>query len=260
MRVPDHIVSKRRQELAKLIRQNRYVPVQDICDHFNISEATARRDLRALEGGSEIFRTFGGVVGDFNEGFESFNDRRKFAETAKAAIARKAVAHIEPGMVCFLDAGSTLYAVAEELSSSGKKDIQVMTNNLAVAELLTPVDGISVILTGGKLATRQEVLLGEVAERTLERCTFDIAFMSAQAANEDGIWNNQEDIVCLQRLVVEHTAKAVFCLDRSKINGTMKTHVVGWDKVNALLTDATKAYLIENNIDLIPSKHWMVRK
>ncbi len=258
MRVSDHIVSKRRRDLAILIRQNRYMPISEICKHFAISEATARRDLRALEEGSEILRTFGGALGDFNEDFETFSERKEQSSTAKQWIAKKAVQQIHPGMVCFLDAGSTLYAIAEELSKSGKKDIKVMTNNLAVAELLSPVKGIYVSLTGGKLASKQAVLLGEVAERTLAQCTFDLSFMSAKSANESGIWNNQEDVVLLQKLLIDRSAKPIFCLDKSKIGRDDNRFVANWHKIYAFLTDAPKTLLLENNIKLQPSKHWMV--
>lgn len=258
MRVSDHIVNKRRQDLAKLIRQNRYMPISDICSHFSISEATARRDLRALEEESEILRTFGGAIGDFNEDFESFNERRQFAAEAKRNIAKRAVQQIQPGMICFLDAGSTLYAIAEELSVSGKEDIRVVTNNLAVAEVLSPVDGISVTLTGGKLESSQEVLLGEVAEYMLGRGTFDVAFLSGLSADEVGIWNNQKDVVYLQQIVVEKSVRPVFCLDRSKIGKENNRLVVRWREIHAFLTDADKYLLNQNNIQLPPSKHWMV--
>ena len=258
MRVSDHIVNKRRQDLAKLIRQNRYMPISDICGHFGISEATARRDLRALEEGSEILRTFGGAIGDFNEDFESFNERRKFAAEAKRGIARRAVQQIQPGMICFFDAGSTLFAIAEELSISGKDDVRVVTNNLAIAEILSPVKGISVTLTGGKLESRQEVLLGEVAEHMLGRCTFDIAFMSALSADELGIWNNQNDVVYLQQIVIEKSVRPIFCMDKSKIGNENNRLVARWREVHALLTDADKIFLEQKKINLPTSKHWKI--
>ena len=48
MKVPLHVVYARRERLAQMIEQHRYLPVKELCRRLGVSEATLRRDLRAL--------------------------------------------------------------------------------------------------------------------------------------------------------------------------------------------------------------------
>ena len=48
MRVPRHIVESRHERLRGLIRTDGFLPVGEICRRLGVSEATARRDLSAL--------------------------------------------------------------------------------------------------------------------------------------------------------------------------------------------------------------------
>jgi hypothetical protein len=57
MKVPLHIVLARRERLATWLQQHSYVPLSEVCAQFQISEATARRDLSVLAAGNHIRRT-----------------------------------------------------------------------------------------------------------------------------------------------------------------------------------------------------------
>jgi DeoR/GlpR family transcriptional regulator of sugar metabolism len=107
-----------------------------------------------------------------------------------------------------------------------------------VGELLAGVEGLSVYLTAGQILGRQSVLLGETALHSLEFWNFDIAFLSAEAANADGVWNSQEAIVEMQRVAMERSKRVLLCLDETKIGTAAPQSLVGWDRVDTLLTDA----------------------
>ena len=83
-----------------------------------------------------------------------------FTPTAKRRIAAAARELILPGTTCFLDFGTTAFALAEELRRQPPEDLRVITNNLPAAELLTATPGVRVYLLGGELLPRQSVLLG----------------------------------------------------------------------------------------------------
>ena len=115
MKVPLHLVHARRQQLADWMQQHGHVSLQEICTRFSISEATARRDLAALAADKRIVRTYGGALADYNRRFASFHERLQLASEAKCAIAKAALAFIRPKSRIFLDAGTTIYALAEAL-------------------------------------------------------------------------------------------------------------------------------------------------
>ena len=66
MKVAYEVVKARRDQLAQLLAEHQYLPLAEVCARLGISEATARRDLTALERDHAITRTYGGAVGDYN--------------------------------------------------------------------------------------------------------------------------------------------------------------------------------------------------
>ena len=133
MRVPKQVVEARRSRLTELLLERGYLPISDLCEELGVSEATARRDLSALEGEDRITRTYGGALGEFNANFTSFRERLRHGTGAKGSIARAAVSLIKPGMRVYLDAGTTAFAIAQELRRHLPERLTIITNNLASA-------------------------------------------------------------------------------------------------------------------------------
>jgi len=241
MKVPLHIVSARRDQLAAWLRQRSYVPLNEVCTRFQVSEATARRDLSALAAGKHIRRTPGGAISNSNHRFPSFLERQRLAAGGKQRIAHRAVRMIQPGSTCFFDAGTTIFAIAEELQRAPVRELTVLTNNLPVAELLAAVDGMRVHILGGDLLPRQSVLVGPAAAKALAFYKIDIAFLSAEAADAEGVWNTREDVVQLQRGLIAAARRIVFCADATKLGHRAPVFLAPWRDIDALVTDASPA-------------------
>ena len=250
MKVPFHVVQARRDRLAELLGQHRYLPVKELCRRLGVSEATARRDLAALAGEKKIKRTHGGALSEFNDRFPSFRERQGRASQAKAKIARATVALMEPNGTYFLDSGTTICAVAEAFRERPVVPVTIVTSNLPVAEMLAAISGVQVFMVAGQLLHLQSTLLGEMAQRSLEFWKFDTAFLSAEAMNPAGVWNSQAAIVDQQRVVLERSARTVFCIDGSKLNREAPHFLVPWDRVDALVTDVSDERLAKAGISL----------
>ena len=237
MRVPQYVLEARRSRLAELLQERGYLPVSDLCQELGVSEATARRDLSALESEERITRTYGGALIEFNATFTSFRERLRENAEAKEAIARAAVSLVRPGMRIYLDAGTTAFAVAKELRHRLPDNLTVITNNLALVEVLGSLAGAKIILLGGELLERQSVLLGKEALQSVRRQEIDLAFLSAQGMNSKGLWNSQRDIVRFQRAVIRRATRTCFCLDRSKFGRIAPEHLLPWDGIETLASD-----------------------
>lgn len=248
MRVPLHIVEARREKLAALIERYRYLPIGELCRRLGVSEATARRDLAELASRKKVKRTHGGALAEFNERFPSFHERQATAARSKARVARKAATFLKPGGTYFLDSGTTIFALAEAFRDSPVSPITVVTSNIPVGELLSSIPELSVYLTAGQILGRQSVLLGETARRSLEFWKFDMAFLSAEAANQEGIWNSQDSIVQQQLVAIRRSVQTIYCLDSAKIGATAPFLLKRWPEVDFLLTDASEKKLAEAGI------------
>jgi DeoR/GlpR family transcriptional regulator of sugar metabolism len=238
MKVPLHIVSARRERLAAWLQQRSYVPLNEVCARFHISEATARRDLSVLAAGNHIRRTHGGALSDTHHRFPSFLERQKLAANGKQQIARRAVAMIRPGSTCFFDAGTTIFAIAEELQREPIGPLTVLTNSLPVAELLAAVQGIRVHILGGDLLPRQSVLVGPAASSALAFYNIDVAFLGAEGADAEGVWNTREDVVELQKSLIAACRKIVLCADATKLGRRAPVFLAPWREIHTLVTDA----------------------
>jgi len=250
VKVPFHIVQARRERLAQLLGQYRYLPVKELCSRLGVSEATARRDLAALVGEKKIKRTHGGALAEFNDRFPSFRERQGRAAQAKMKIARMTLALMEPHGTYFLDSGTTICAVAEAFRDHPVTPATIVTSNLPVGEMLAAIPDVQVFMVAGQLLHLQSTLLGETAQRSLEFWKFDIAFLSAEAMNPAGVWNSQAAIVDQQRVVLERSTRTVFCIDGSKLNREAPHFLVPWDRVDALVTDVSAERLAKAGIKL----------
>jgi DeoR/GlpR family transcriptional regulator of sugar metabolism len=255
MRVPQHLVDQRREKLRSLIRRDGFLPVAEICRRLDVSEATARRDLLAVEASGHITRTYGGALADYNSGFASMDERSGHAPPAKARIADRAVATIPRMGNLFLDAGTTIQALARALTR--REDLVhlvVTTNSLAAASVLAGANGIELHVVGGLFLNRQAALMGARAIRALKDWEFDAAFMSGEAMDAEGISNSHESIAAFQKAVMRRTAQTYFCLDSSKLGRATPHRVTSWKNIMALITDAAASRLAEYNIELPPGK------
>lgn len=239
MRVADSVVVARREQLARLLRQHSYLPLAEVCQRLNVSEATARRDLAALARGRVVTRTYGGAVVDFNQRFPSFRERQFHAHSAKRRIAMTAVKLIKPRMVCYFDAGTTVYCIAEALRDQPVDRLTIITNNLPVAEVLSDMPTMEVHLLGGRYLARQSMLLGNAAQRGLRRWGFDIAFLGAEGMSLAGLWDSQRDVVALRQAVIRMMPRCIICMDSSKLGVEAAEFLMPWPQVKILLTDCT---------------------
>jgi DeoR/GlpR family transcriptional regulator of sugar metabolism len=216
------------------------MPISQICRRLRVSEATARRDLTAVAAGGHISRTWGGALADYNSHFASIDERSRKERTAKGRIAAAAAAMVPTSGTVFLDAGTTIVAVARALARRrGLEGLTVVTNSLPVASALGGIAGIELHVLGGQLLDRQAALFGPRAIRALREWRFESAFFGGESANNAGVSNSHPDVVEFQRFVLRRTRQAYFCMDATKLGGATPHRVATWGDFSALVSDAS---------------------
>ncbi|MGB8354276.1 MAG: DeoR/GlpR family DNA-binding transcription regulator [Chthoniobacteraceae bacterium] len=260
VKVSLHIVKARRERLAAMIAQDNYLPVQELCRRLGISEATARRDLSALEKDKRIKRTYGGAISEFDNKYPSFAERRGQSSRAKKKIAAAALSHIVPEQTYFFDAGTTIFAIAEAFRERPVIPVKIVTSNIPAGELLAAIPGVEVFLLAGQLLPHQSVLTGETARKSLEFWKFDVAFLSAEGMNASGIWNSQAEIVEQQKTVIQRSKRAIFCLDESKLGQNAPHFLLAWNKIDVLLTEVPHPKLAQAGIKIATAQYAPARE
>ncbi|MEM6601756.1 MAG: DeoR/GlpR family DNA-binding transcription regulator [Verrucomicrobiota bacterium] len=231
-------IAARREALAEWIRDKGYQPVQELARRFDISVVTMRRDLIALENERRITRTHGGALVDTSLRFSVFGERISVNREAKRRIALQAVKQLQAGMSIYMDAGSTVYGVAQEIQQCELKNVRIMTPSIPIAELLAGVSGIHVFLTGGHVLAKQSCLVGELSEVSISQWDFDIALLGAEGIDDTGLWNSDKGLVRQHRNIIRNADRIVYCLDPSKSNQSGPFFICRWDPGFVLISGA----------------------
>ena len=142
-------LNERHNRIIKTIELLRTVSVGELKDRLDVSEVTVRKDLSFLEDEGLIIRTHGGarLAQDVNR-MRTLALREGENLDLKRRIARRAAGLVRDGDTVYLDSGSTCQALAEELRD-GSRSLRIITNALAIMNILEDAEGISLYTIGG---------------------------------------------------------------------------------------------------------------
>jgi DeoR/GlpR family transcriptional regulator of sugar metabolism len=240
MKVAFSVIEERRESLAALLKNHRYLPLAELCARLGVSQATARRDLRALVRERKITRTYGGALGHFDASYASFADRRAVDRDVKARLAQKTHGLIPKNTTCFFDSGTTIFALAEALYREPVAGLRAVTNSLPVAEMLGRAE-IEVHLLGGRFLQRQSILLGPIARRSARLWKFDLVFLGAEGFSQGGIWASELEVATFQKALIARAKRVIVCAHAAKMGRETGVFLSPWTHKFQLVTDATPA-------------------
>ena len=227
---------KRRNQIIKMIEENKAITNTELMDTFGISIETVRRDLAYLEQKGVLERVYGGAIRK-----ESIRDEMRYSSREqmdieeKTAIASEAEKLIKNNDMVFFDTGTTVHLVAKKLNKS--KKINAFTNALRTAISLSE-KGSEVILSGGKQRPSELVLSGTLAEHILRKFNFDIAIIGAAGVTEDGISDFFTDEAGLRREAIYNAGKVIVLADYAKFGIRAKCKVCNVEDIDVIIADS----------------------
>ncbi|WP_111766908.1 DeoR/GlpR family DNA-binding transcription regulator [Nakamurella deserti] len=174
---------ERRAEIVRLATVSGLANVEELSTVLGVTSSTIRRDLAVLTAQGKLARTYGGAMALVPHPEASLRQRSGQAFEAKRAIGRWAAAQVRPGETVLLDAGSTTGAMANALASA--REIVVATVGLNALDELADATGVEVLSLGGRLRPLSQGFVGPLTEASLERMTFDRAFMGTDGVTAD---------------------------------------------------------------------------
>lgn len=224
----------RRNKILERLREEGVVRVTELSQDLGVTPVTVRTDLDSLEQDGYLNRVQGGAVAlvRTEERFAASSEK----EEEKAQIARETVKHIRDGSTLFLNSGSTTKQLAMALKQY--KNLNVVTNSVAVAMELGDVPAVHVILLGGEINTQSGYTYGENAREQLRHYQADWAILSVDGiSTEAGVTTFHADEAAVDRIMMERAGRTLIVADHSKIGrvGFTRLRPVGPDL--ELITD-----------------------
>jgi DeoR family transcriptional regulator of aga operon len=229
---------QRREQILSALYERRHVTARDLAVDIGVSEATVRRDLKALADHGEIELVYGGAtlrrLSDY-----SFRAKATRNIEAKQRIGRLAADLVSDDDQIFLDSGTTCFAMAERLKR--KRGLSIIVNSARLA-LELGASGLSVILLGGLYRAERMDSTGPLALATLDQLRGYVCFIGADGLSLDfGPAAADIESACLYRRAVQNARQTVLLVDHSKFQAPSLCKIVDWDAIAVVVTDAAPA-------------------
>ncbi|GMU21141.1 MAG: DeoR family transcriptional regulator [Phycisphaerae bacterium] len=226
---------ERRQQLADSLARRGYADLSVLMAELGVSESTVRRDLSQLEEDGLVRRTHGGAVyvGD-RFGALNYDARESAAVAEKEAIGRAAAGLIQDGETILLDGGTTTFQVARNLLT---RSLQVVTNSLPIANVLSSAPGIELVFVGGFVYPRTGVALGPFAVQTLSALHVNKAIMGIAGVTEEALYNANVLMVETEMQMMRSADEIIVVADHSKFGRRGLARLGGWDQIDQVVSD-----------------------
>lgn len=228
----------RRKKILERIHETGEVLIADLSREFDVSEVTIRNDLEHLERKNQLIRARGGAIhSDNHVGIDQrLTEKNKLHAAEKAAIGKKAASLIGDGETIIIDSGSTTAEIVKHLG--GLRQLNVITNALNIANMLTAYANINVIIPGGYLRQNSMSLVGPLAEKNLRSFYVDKLFLSTDGFDTmQGIYTPNIDEAHLNSIMISIAKEVILVTDSSKFKRKSLAFICTTDKLKTVVTD-----------------------
>ncbi len=233
-RAPD--LNARQREMLELVRQQGFVAIEGLAEHFGVTTQTIRRDVNALCRGGLLRRYHGGAGLPSSVENEAYTARRVQRRSEKKRIAGSVARQIPNHASLFMTLGTTTEEVARALMHH--RGLRVITNNLNVAMTLSANPSFEVIIAGGMVRHRDRGITGEATIDFVNQFKVDFAVMGISGIDEDGtlLDFDYREVRVLQAIM--RSARTVFlAADHSKFGRSAMVRLGQLDDIDGLFTD-----------------------
>lgn len=232
------LVEERRKKVLELVKGRGFVALTDLAHELHTSESTLRRDLEFWDQQGKLKRTHGGArPAETNavEGLPALEDRVSTAVVEKRLIALAMNERIADGTSILLDGGTTTLTLAKLLIG---RPLQVVTNSLPIAALLSQSREPDVILLGGFVYPRTGVALGPSTVEQLKNIHVTQAILSCHGVTALGLFNHNLLLVETQRAMLKSAEQSFVLADHTKLGRTALTQLCPVNAITGLIVDA----------------------
>ena len=239
-------------KIVDAVNTHKYVSVHSLMALTSSSESTIRADLIELDHQGKLIRLRGGAqaINDETLSYElSVGQKMEIQSGAKKAIAMKALTFIRPKTLIYLDAGTSTYALAEELNVPG---VTVVTNSFLIARKVMS-QGLKAYVVGGEIKLSTDALVGSFAQESVSRFRFDLGFFGANGIDLKAGFTTPDLVeAAMKRTAFDHCEKAYVLADSTKFDVVTAVSFHPFDP-NSLITDtiAKDAY---KNLNILEAK------
>lgn len=234
----DKPLNPRQSAIARRVEQSGHVTIDELVTVFEVTPQTIRRDLSLLADAGLIARFHGGASPLNSTENLSYQDRQILNHEAKERIAREIAAHIPDHSSLFINIGTTTETIAQALMQH--RGLQVVTNNLHVATLMSAKEDFRVIIASGEVRARDGGIVGEATLDFIRQFKLDYGIIGISGIDEDGsLLDYDYREVRIAQTIIEHSRQLFLAADHSKYGRRAMVRLGSIAQADAFFTDET---------------------
>ncbi|HFG1892721.1 TPA: HTH-type transcriptional regulator UlaR [Vibrio cholerae] len=206
---------QRHNGILSLLEENQAINVSHIIERFNVSPATARRDIAKLDELGKLRKVRNGAERIENQKRKwsplNINSTEHYEE--KSLIVLKAAELCQPGDSVVINCGSTAFLLGQQLCG---ENVQIVTNYFPLASYLINEDHDDVIIIGGQYNRAQSIFLNPAPD-SLGGYAGNWMFTSGKGLTEAGLYKTDMLTAVAEQQMLEQIDKLVVVVDSSKV-------------------------------------------
>ncbi|MFB7641669.1 DeoR/GlpR family DNA-binding transcription regulator [Peribacillus butanolivorans] len=209
--------------------------IKQMCETFDISRDTARRDIVELANQKMVVRTHGGVaLPSFHKKIDDYRDRLRTESETKKLIGKKAASMITDNEMIYLDVSTTVNFIAQFLKA---RQVTIVTNSIDSAYVLAQSEDTTIHFLGGTLNKSTRHVTGFSAIEKLKDYHFNKVFIGAAGIMEDGIYYGLEEDIYFKRELIKHADQVILLTDHTKHNHRQNYRGLTFESIDTIITN-----------------------
>ena len=230
----------RQNQILEMIQQKGFVTIDELVAHFQVTPQTIRRDLNQLATEDKISRHHGGASIESSTVNTSYNTRKIMNLEAKERIAAAVARAIPDGSSLFINIGTTTETIARALLSH--KNLNVVTNNIHVASILSAREDFTVIIASGEVRHRDGGIVGEATRDFIDQFQMDFGVIGISGIDEAGtLLDFDYREVRVAQSIINNSRQVLLAADHSKFGRNAMVRLGNIGQADQLFTDQAPA-------------------
>lgn len=230
---------QRHREILRALAEHNVFTIGQMTELLGVSEATVRRDVRQLAANEQLRKIRGGAeaipASDAGRlAGRPFEVSRMLNVEKKRAIGKAAADLCQDGESIIINGGTTTYMMVEFLAS---RRLQILTNSLSIAETLNHSSENRIILPGGEIYRKQQIILSPFDTDVVQNHYASKMFMGAQSLGIQGLMEVDPLLIQAEKKLIGQADRLIVMVDSSKFQRKGSLILCPLDRIDMVITD-----------------------
>ncbi|WP_025722174.1 DeoR/GlpR family DNA-binding transcription regulator [Paenibacillus polymyxa] len=244
--------ARRLQDIEEYVHSHKNVTLDELCQKFDVSKNTIRRDISQIVRKGSIEKVYGGVASTTDPiPFENRGNKHSFE---KNGISHLAASCIEENDLIFIDSGTTTCHMAKYFPTN--ISFTILTNSLDIINGAAELPLVNLLVIGNTFKQKTKSFVGIDEPRMLVKYNVNKAFMAATGVSiTHGLTNSDLLEFEIKKIIAQKAEKLILLADSSKFGKSTLLTYASLEDVDIIvssnpLTNQFQAFCATHNIEV----------